>query len=574
MKRITLTIVLLTAASVGIAANVTAQEPPRPPRPAPAPRVQPRIIDPQEIITPEIREQIEAVRIDADRIAREANIQAREMSREVERAAMEMSRVDMSEIRENVRVAMAPFAPMAMSFGGGDRFDHMLPPRAWAQGDPADSIYSLARNLLSGGDWGRSARMFADIQKNYPKSAYANDAQYWEAYARYKIGTTDELHAASRLLEPLASRISPNASASNNNNVTLRTTSGFGYTFNGQNRRSNDSDILGLYVRVNQALAQRGDSEAASKVAKFASMPGAQCDQEDIQVRSQALNALNQMDPAQALPILRRVIDKKDECTSSLRRDAVFILGRRSDQESASLLMNVAKSDPNMSVRTEAISFISRMPGDAGLNALEDMLRTEQDERIQSAAVRALMASDNPKARSSMRTLIDRKDAPIKLRIEAINSYNAERATTEDAAYLRGLYAKADNDRMKEAIVNTVSRIGGPENDQWVLGLIRNNNEPGSVRAIALSRLSRSPTVTTSELSKLYDSSAESYDVRTRIISILGNRKDQEATDKLIDIAKNGTVVNSRVQAINALRDKKDPRATQLLQDILDGKRP
>ena len=70
------------------------------------------------------------------------------------------------------------------------------------------------------------------------------------------------------------------------------------------------------------------------------------------------------------------------------------------------------------------------------------MLRTEQDEHIQRAAVRALTSSDNPRARSSMRALIDRKDAPINLRIEAINSFNSERATTDDAAYLRGLYAQ------------------------------------------------------------------------------------------------------------------------------------
>ena len=39
-----------------------------------------------------------------------------------------------------------------------------------------------------------------------------------------------------------------------------------------------------------------------------------------------------------------------------------------------------------------------------------------------------------------MRALIDRKDAPMNLRIEAINSFNNDRATTEDAAYLRSLY--------------------------------------------------------------------------------------------------------------------------------------
>jgi HEAT repeat protein len=57
-------------------------------------------------------------------------------------------------------------------------------------------------------------------------------------------------------------------------------------------------------------------------------------------------------------------------------------------------------------------------------------------------------------------------------------------------------------------------------------------------------------------------------------VSILGNRKEPEATDKLIDIAKTSTVVSLRKEAINALARKNDPRTTQLLLDIVDGKKP
>jgi len=202
------------------------------------------------------------------------------------------------------------------------------------------------------------------------------------------------------------------------------------------------------------------------------------------------------------------------------------------------------------------------------------MLRSEQDERIQRAAVHALMSSDSPRARSSMRTLIDRKDSPLNLRIEAINSFNSERATADDAAYLRGLFSKADNDQMKNAILSTLSRMGGAENDQFVLSVARNNNESSNVRSNALSRLSRSPTVSTADLMKLYDASSESAEIRNRIIGMLGARKDQEATDKLIEIVRTSTVVDNRTRAIVALRDKKDPRATQALMDILDGKKP
>jgi HEAT repeat protein/TolA-binding protein len=523
----------------------------------------------------------------ARELALEQNRAAASDAREANRLAVDVQRAAMEADRGFARLApmapmaiapmpalapMAPMAPMAPvapigDMFGADRIDRRTPPAAWAQGDPADSLYRSARSVLNAGDWGRAARMFADLQKNYPKSAYQNESQYWEAWARYKIGTTDELRTAAKILEPLAAHMTPPSGESG-------TPSGQRMAYYADGRRTSDNEILALYARVNGALAQRGDRDAAAKVEKAAQQQGAPCDREDIQVRTEALNALSQMDPTQALPILRRVIDRKDDCSSELRRNAVFILGRRTDADAQSILMNVAKSDPNMSVRTEAINYLSRIPGDAGLNALEEMLRSEQDERIQRAAVHALMASDSPRARSSMRTLIDRKDSPLNLRIEAVNSFNSERATSDDAAYLRGLFAKADNDQMKNAIVRAVSRMGGSENDQWVISVARNNSESSGVRSNALSLLSRSPTITTADLMKLYDASSESAEIRNRIITMLGARKDQEATDKLIEIVRTSTVVDNRTRAIVALRDKKDPRATQALMDILDGKKP
>ena len=141
------------------------------------------------------------------------------------------------------------------------------------------------------------------------------------------------------------------------------------------------------------------------------------------------------------------------------------------------LLIATAKSDPSPSVRMEAINWLPRLPGDAGLSTLEDLLRTEQDERIQRAVVHALVASDNQKARQSMRALIERRDSPLALRVEASNSSSGEHAKADDGVYLRNLYAKADNDRLKEAIIGAVSRIDSPGNDQWVLGIARDPNE-------------------------------------------------------------------------------------------------
>jgi HEAT repeat protein len=126
---------------------------------------------------------------------------------------------------------------------------------------------------------------------------------------------------------------------------------------------------------------------------------------------------------------------------------------------------------------------------------------------------------------------------------------------------------------MREEILNTLGRIGGTDNDTFVLTVAKNTNESSRLRSAALSRLSRSPTVTTADLGKIYDA-ADSYDVRARIVQILGSKKDSESADKLIDIVRNSTDTRVRREALLAIQRRNDPRAQQLVLDILDGKKP
>jgi HEAT repeat protein/TolA-binding protein len=577
MKSITLAMLVAVAGAAATVAHAQDPVPPTPPaRPAPAarPMIAPRAIVDIDAIRDlnmdQIREAQRFAREEAPRIAEQAREMAREnadMVRESSRAAMEaareISRMDLGRGFASMP-PMPPLAPMAVF--GGDDFRVHAPPAPWAQGDPADSVYRVARDAFIRGEYGRAARLFEDIRTKYPRSAYAaSDAQYYEALSRYKIGTTDELHTAAKVLEPIASRI-----LSATPTQTVQTNSNGFYE---ARRNANDNEVATLYARINGVLAQRGDNSAAELLKQYASKTGKSfCDNEDVQVKIEALNALSQMDPNTALPLFKRVLDRKDECSAELRRRAVFMLARRSDNESAQLVITAAKSDPSSSVRAEAINALPRLTGDVGINALEDVLRADQDERIQGYAVRALMSSDNPKARASMRALVERKDAPVKLRIDAINSFNTVGTTTDDVAYLRNLYAKADNDRIKEAIINAVSRTGGSDNDKWVLSIAQNQNESNQLRSAAISRLIRS-NVSVADLGKLFDS-ADSYNVRSQLVNVFGSRKEPEATDKLIDIIRNSTDYKIKTQALNALTRKNDPRSIELLNNILDGKKP
>jgi HEAT repeat protein len=414
------------------------------------------------------------------------------------------------------------------------------PRPAWAQGDPADSAYRRARELLNRGEYRQAAIAFRDLSARYPTSQYAPTALYWQAFALYRIGGMTDLREALGAIESQRTKY-PSA--------------------------RNESEIAALHARILGALADRGDAAAKRQLEQTAQPGGQRCESEEDQaVRVEAINALYQNDPETVAPMIQQVLNRKDECSVQLRKRAVWIIGNRRDQSSTGVLANVARTDPSLDVRVDAISWLGRAGDDAALEVLEDLLRTSNEERIQRAAVRALAQHPNPRAIQRVRGLVERTDVPERLRSEAISTFERERLTGEEVAWLRALYPKLDRTSLKQRVVSVVSRAGGAENDAWLQTLLRNEDEPSEVRATILQRLGQSMSI--ADLGKMYDG-ASSRTVREYIISALGRRTEDEATDKLIDIVKTGTDPQLRRSAVSALTRKKDPRSTKLLLELI-----
>lgn len=262
--------------------------------------------------------------------------------------------------------------------------------------DPADSAYREARSLLNRGEWRRAATMFGQVAQRQPASAYAADALYWQAFALYRIGGVTELKDALTALDARKSRFP---------------------------RAGNADEAETLTTRVSGALAARGDASAQSRVRASASGAATACDSEELSVRSSALSVLMRNNPDAALPILTKVLERRDECSVSLRRSAVMMVGNTSDAAARARLLDVAKSDPSASVRSEAIGYLAK-GGDEVVPSLEAVIRSDSSESVQRAAVRALGMSDAPKARAAIRALVERTGAPERLRLEALSTFD------------------------------------------------------------------------------------------------------------------------------------------------------
>jgi HEAT repeat protein len=426
------------------------------------------------------------------------------------------------------------------------------------QGTPEDSIYRQAREALNRGEYRRASELLAGFTGKYPRSRFVPAAMYWQAFALYRVGTTRELEQALRVLDEQRQQY-PTA--------------------------VDDPEVSGLTTRVMGALAARGNTDAAARLKDRAAQGTQSCDREDTEVRAEALSALVQSDPAAALPVLRRILARRDECSTPLRRRAVYLLGREGVGGTPEDLAEVAKNDPDPSVRGDALSRLAQMPGDAPIRLLDQLLVGTSDERTQRAALQALRHSEHPEAVRILRRAVEREDLNEEVRAEAIRALarysitslniggekrRSETATlsSEDVALLRNIYEKSTSRRIKAAVLESISSGGGPAADQWLTSIVRNQNEELRYRTAALGRLRRSD-VPIEELSKLYDALSE-RELRSELIRILGMREEPAATDKLIEIVKSGTDPVIRRSAISALSRKNDPRTTKLLLDLVE----
>ena len=429
--------------------------------------------------------------------------------------------------------------PATLVERGGPSY-RTAPPESWVMGDDADSLYRAAREALNRGEYRRAAQLFRELGERYPRSAYASDAQYWQAFALYRLGGTAELREAIRLLETHQSRGGGDASR---------------------------AEVAALTARVRGDLARRGDERARTQVTIDAARTST-CDKEDMAVRLEALNALSQMDPDGVKPLLRRVLSRRDQCAATLRRRAIFLVSRNADAEAIDLLSDVARSDDDATVRAEAVQWLGRISGDHSAVALEDVVRGANDEKVQRAAVRALLAHESPRARRSVRALIENRDAPEPLRAEALGSFSKERSTADDAAYLRAVYGRLESDNLRQRVVGAVAKLGGEQNERWLVDLARDASEPKALRATVLASLGRT-SVPIGQLARIYDATPE-RELREQLVGVFGKRTEAEATDKLFDIVRNESDPRLRRQAISVLTRKNDPRTTRLLQEIIE----
>ena len=444
-------------------------------------------------------------------------------------------------------------------------------PAPWLDEDPADSLYRLARESLNRGRYREALNRFQELRRKYPDSGYTPDALYWEAFALYRLGTRDNLRAAVEKLAVQKDRY-PTAATR--------------------------GDAEALLARINSALARGGDETAAARmaeVAAYAAEPAAPpspveprapvappsppagaramqsdgCENED-EVQVMALHSLMQNDPDRALPILRKVLARRDAGSACLRRHALFVVASRQGADVADLLLSAARSDPDPEVRQSAVFWLSRVEDPQAVTILDSVLRTSTDKEVQQAALFALGGRNDARSTALLRDYALRSDVDDEVRQAAI-VHLLRTSGGRDPAFARRLYEQSKDAETKAMVLMLGMHGDSGIDTEWLTAIASNKAEDAELRRAALLRLSRSD-LSASELMRILESfpADDEESSGMMMMVMMQHAEDPAVIDKALELARSSKNEDMRRAAVMMLSRSKDPRATQYLAELLE----
>jgi len=475
-----------------------------------------------------------------------------------------------------------------------EELSSVIAPAAWAPKDPADSLYREARAALGKGNYAKAADLFRRINRQYPNSEYAGEALYYLAFSEYRLGGSDRLRSAlqslskietsypdlakrsdaralrTRVCGELAKQGDEACAAEVARSVSSAVSSAVGQAISSVVSGAVAGAVTGAVSGATSAAVAGAVDQAVSTGISGSSRrgrSGCPAEDDDDDERIAALNALIQMDADRAMPILTKVLDRRDPCSVGLRRKAVFLISQKRTPETADVLLRIARNDPDEEVREQAVFWLSQVPDERAVTMLQEILSSSSNENIKNKALFALSQHRSPKAAQFLRDFALRENASDELRGQAI-FWLGQRRSPENAEFLRNLYSRIRSDEVKDKILFSLSQQRGVGNDKWLLDIARNRNENIDLRKKALFWAGQGGA-SAEQLRSLYSTLSDS-EMREQLIFVYSQRRDPAMVDMLLDIAKNDKDPELRKKAIFWLGQSHDPRVQQFLLDLIN----
>jgi len=383
----------------------------------------------------------------------------------------------------------------------------------------AMQIFREGRDFIEAQNWQKAAEKFRDFITGYPKDKDLDAALYWYGYSLQKQGLKEEAQ------KPLIRLISSYPSSSW--------------------RREADAllVVLGRQDKVNEAL-----------------------NRDNCEIKILALQSLFQADEERAITFVTEVLRANQTQCPGLQSAAVSFLGSHGGTRAVPMLLDIARTNPDLKLRLTAIKRLGEQNTDAVAEELVKLYDSDRTKEIRIQTLRALAETRSPRGAAKIMEVARTGDEPA-MRLFAIR-YMAE---LKDSNSLEELIRIFDADRTPEIrtqILRVLADRDDPRARAKLLDVARTGETP-EIRVEAIRRLADHSRVSIDDLFTLYNGETN-VAIKQGLLRAFADIDDLRAQTKLLDIARGSDPIDLRLYAIRQLSDKDDQAVVDQLVAMYD----
>jgi hypothetical protein len=374
-----------------------------------------------------------------------------------------------------------------------------------ARRDRDDRIYEQGQRAIEESNWQRAVERFGDLIQE--KSARADAAMYWRAYALDRLGQKAEaLTQAAELIKSYPA-----------------------------SKWINDAKALELQVRQSAGQPVR---------------PEAQADEE---LKLLALQGLQHSAPEQAVPMLEKIL--QGPSSPRLKDRALFVLAQSNSAQSRQVLANIAKGGGNPDLQRRAIQYLGVHGGRESRELLAQIYQSTTDVDIKRRILRAFGVSGE---RARVLQAATTETVP-ELRAEAIQQLGVMGAHDE----LWQLYQKESSVENKRRVIQAMF-VGGNVTRMSELALNEQNADlrRAAIRNLGLMGSSRSGDTLTQLYAKEKDPAIKKTIIEAFFL--------QNNAEQLVAVARKETDPAMRKEIVSRLSNMRSKVALDYLMEILN----
>ena len=244
------------------------------------------------------------------------------------------------------------------------------------------ALYEEAYQNVLDENWDEALSLFGQFISEYSDSKWTDDAHFWKCYAREKVGqsleTSFECYQNFIRSYPGSQWVDDAKSNMIRIGQALVKNGKIEYEAAIKNlQKSNNEEIA---LEAISALQHLGNQEALSALINIYNENASQ------KIKERIIFTLSQLDNNEAT---EKLIDiAKNDSNSKIRSEAIFWLGlNASTDEIIAFLKEIALTDSDKTMRDKAIFALSQAPDNAGIQALIDIAKKNQNAEEREKAI-------------------------------------------------------------------------------------------------------------------------------------------------------------------------------------------